>query len=186
VDQEDVIVTSQGQPVAVLFPINAGNLEPTLSTLRSVRALLALEMWARTQATKDAESQARFWKEKLFVVTPKHVQRLAVRKALRHAGFLPDKVFVDTVEKMQGQETDMVVVCYGMWNEEEIGSVASFVYSPNRLNVSITRARKKCVILVSESLLLPSAAVLDDPVASKGFFFLRNLLHYAKTFDVYY
>jgi len=36
-----VIVTSQGQPVAVLLPIDAESLEPTLSTLRSVRALQA-------------------------------------------------------------------------------------------------------------------------------------------------
>ena len=43
VDKEDLIVTSQGQPVAVLRPINPENLEPTLSTLRSVRAMLALE-----------------------------------------------------------------------------------------------------------------------------------------------
>jgi prevent-host-death family protein len=42
-DKEDLIVTSQGQPVAVLLPINAESLEPTLSTLRSVRAMLAIE-----------------------------------------------------------------------------------------------------------------------------------------------
>jgi antitoxin (DNA-binding transcriptional repressor) of toxin-antitoxin stability system len=41
-DNEDLIITSQGQPVAVLLPINAENLEPTLSTLRSVRAMMAL------------------------------------------------------------------------------------------------------------------------------------------------
>jgi antitoxin (DNA-binding transcriptional repressor) of toxin-antitoxin stability system len=42
-ENEDLIVTSQGQPVAVLLPINAESLEPTLSTLRSVRALLAFK-----------------------------------------------------------------------------------------------------------------------------------------------
>jgi len=42
-DKEDMIVTAQGQPVAVLLPINATSLEHTLSTLRSVRALLALK-----------------------------------------------------------------------------------------------------------------------------------------------
>ena len=42
-DKGDMIVTSQGQPVAVLLPITAESLEPTLSTLRSVRAMVALE-----------------------------------------------------------------------------------------------------------------------------------------------
>lgn len=40
-DKDDLIVTSQGQPVAVLLPINARSLEPTLSALRSVRAVQA-------------------------------------------------------------------------------------------------------------------------------------------------
>ena len=40
-DQEDLIVTSQGQPVAVLLPINAESLEATLGALRSVRAVQA-------------------------------------------------------------------------------------------------------------------------------------------------
>jgi prevent-host-death family protein len=46
-DKEDLILTSQGEPVAVLLPINAQSLEPTLSTLRSVRAMLALEALQR-------------------------------------------------------------------------------------------------------------------------------------------
>ena len=40
-DKDDLIVTSEGQPVAVLLPINAKSLEPTLSALRSVRAVQA-------------------------------------------------------------------------------------------------------------------------------------------------
>jgi hypothetical protein len=41
VDKDDLIVISQGEPVAVLLPVNAKSLEPTLSALRSVRAALA-------------------------------------------------------------------------------------------------------------------------------------------------
>ena len=41
VDKDDLIVTSQGQPVAVLLPIDAKSLESTLSALRSVRAVQA-------------------------------------------------------------------------------------------------------------------------------------------------
>jgi len=42
-EKGEMIVTSQGRPVAVLLPINAESLAPILSTLRSVRAMLALE-----------------------------------------------------------------------------------------------------------------------------------------------
>jgi antitoxin (DNA-binding transcriptional repressor) of toxin-antitoxin stability system len=37
----ELVVTSQGQPVAVLLPTDARSLDATLSTLRSVRALQA-------------------------------------------------------------------------------------------------------------------------------------------------
>jgi prevent-host-death family protein len=37
----DLVVTSQGQPVAVLLPIDAESIDLTLATLRSLRALQA-------------------------------------------------------------------------------------------------------------------------------------------------
>lgn len=39
--QGELVVTSQGQPIALLVPIDAESLEPTLSTLRSLRAVQA-------------------------------------------------------------------------------------------------------------------------------------------------
>ena len=52
----DLVVTEQGEPVAVLLPIDAKSLEPTLSTLRSVRALraqAALQEAARQNSTHE-------------------------------------------------------------------------------------------------------------------------------------
>jgi hypothetical protein len=51
-------------------------------------------------------------------------------------------------------------------------------------NVSITRARKKCILLLSDAMLTPTAAVLDDTRAKKGFFYLKQLTHYAKVIGV--
>ena len=50
----DLVVTVEGEPVAVLLPIDAQSLDSTLSTLRSVRALQAqatLQDGARQNAT---------------------------------------------------------------------------------------------------------------------------------------
>jgi antitoxin (DNA-binding transcriptional repressor) of toxin-antitoxin stability system len=52
----DLIVTSQGQPVAVLLPIDAESLDVMLSTLRSVRALqaqAALQRGAKANGTSS-------------------------------------------------------------------------------------------------------------------------------------
>jgi len=71
-----------------------------------------------------------------------------------------------------------------MWSEDQAASSADFIFSLNRLNVSITRAKKKCIVILSEALLQPSPQILDDPKCKKGFFFLRNLVSYAKVFTI--
>lgn len=48
----------QGQPVAVLLPISAESLGPTLSTLRSVRALRAQKGLQKTAAANGTDNLA--------------------------------------------------------------------------------------------------------------------------------
>jgi len=54
--QGDLVVMAQGQPVAVLLPVEAGSVEATLSALRSVRALRAQSV---LQATSRANGTDR-------------------------------------------------------------------------------------------------------------------------------
>lgn len=67
-DKEDLVVTAQGKPVAVLLPVDAKSLEPTLAALRGVRAVqaqVALQQTAEANGTSglsmddiDAEIKA--------------------------------------------------------------------------------------------------------------------------------
>lgn len=98
-----------------------------------------------------------------------------------------------------------MIVCYGAWTADQLAANPEFAYSLNRLvrsndglvpplflsrplcmaqNVSITRARKKCILLLSDAMLTPTAAVLDDARAKKGFFYLKQLMHHAKVLAV--
>jgi len=72
-------------------------------------ALIALELWENSGLPSTHGGVSEFWRERLFIVTPRHLQRVAVRNQLEKAGFPGESLFVDTVEKMQGQETDAVV-----------------------------------------------------------------------------
>ena len=65
-------------------------------------ATLAVGLEAASPATEHAA-------DGVFVVTPHHVQRVAVKRQLASVG-LPE-VTVDTVERMQGKERDVVIVC---------------------------------------------------------------------------
>lgn len=58
-----------------------------------------------------------------------------------------DFLLVDTVDGMQGQERDYII--YSLANSHPLESMRrlDFFYSPNRLNVAITRAIKKCFVI---------------------------------------
>lgn len=66
---------------------------------------------------------------------------------------LPDGARVGTVDKFQGQEAQVVIVSMATSSEEYLPRFIEFLFSKNRLNVAISRAR--CLsILVSNPLLL--------------------------------
>ncbi|MBK7216644.1 MAG: AAA family ATPase [Candidatus Promineofilum sp.] len=90
------------------------------------------------------------------VLSPHRAQNAAIRAALAARGFgtadrpLP---LVDTVDKLQGQERDVVVVSYGVADEEYAEAEAAFLLSSNRFNVATTRPRRKLIVLCSDAVL---------------------------------
>ena len=109
----------------------------------------------------------------VFIVSPHHVQIAAIRKALTHKGLT--NPFVDTVEKMQGQEAEAVLISYGVSDPEFALREAAFIYQRNRLNVAITRARCKAVLFLPRPLLEAPPGVLDVEEAAAGLAFMRQL-----------
>ena len=83
--------------------------------------------------------------------------------------------FVDTVDKMQGQEAEAVVVSYGVSDTEFALREAEFIYGLNRLNVAVTRAKSKCVVCLPAPLLAGTPEVLDIPEAERGLAYMRRL-----------
>ncbi|OQY45787.1 MAG: hypothetical protein B6240_08375 [Desulfobacteraceae bacterium 4572_87] len=58
----------------------------------------------------------------------------------------PDLV-INTVERIQGQERDVVVVSLTASGEEHIKAEKDFLMMPNRMNVSFTRPRTKLIVV---------------------------------------
>lgn len=86
------------------------------------------------------------------IVTPYRAQVRKVRRALLNRFPKITKehfkaLFIDTVDSMQGQERKYII--YTLANSHPLQSMRrlDFFYSPNRLNVSITRAINKCFVL---------------------------------------
>jgi len=102
-----------------------------------------------------------FWTQKLGIVTPHRAQRTRVidvllehlddgshSKELRHW----IESAVDTVERFQGQERDIIVATYAVGDPDTIAEESEFLLSLNRFNVLATRPRDKLVVIASREL----------------------------------
>ncbi|CRM69033.1 DEAD/DEAH box helicase [Pseudomonas sp. 8 R 14] len=86
------------------------------------------------------------------IVTPYRAQGRAIRKALakQFGSEAASTIVADTVERMQGQERELVILSLCSGDEAFISAIGTFFFQPERLNVSITRAMTKLIIIGPE------------------------------------
>lgn len=93
-------------------------------------------------------------KQSIAVVSPFRKQCAEIIRSLLKKGHkVSDIPVVDTVERIQGQTVDIVIVSYTSSDIDYIQQRADFLLSKNRLNVAISRAKTKVVLLMSETFL---------------------------------
>ncbi len=94
------------------------------------------------------------------VVVPFRRQARFIRQLLRAGTALrfrdAEGCIVDTVERMQGQERECIIFSLTASDLDFVDYVRDFLYHPQRLNVSVTRARSKLIVIASESLFATS------------------------------
>jgi len=96
-----------------------------------------------------------FSTNEIAVVTPFRKQSLAIHDELRKAFPQINKIpMIDTVERIQGASVELVIISYCTNNMAYIDSVKDFIYSPNRLNVTISRAKGKIILFISRQMML--------------------------------
>ena len=87
------------------------------------------------------------------VVVPFRAQAARVRTLLRFERFAkwPEigRLAVDTVERFQGQEREAMIVSFVVSDEDFMHRLGPFLTYPQRLNVAVTRARTKVVLVHS-------------------------------------
>jgi superfamily I DNA and/or RNA helicase len=83
----------------------------------------------------------------IMVVAPYNAQVRCLRE------HLPDKVRVGTVDKFQGQEAAVCFFSMATSSGEEIPRYLEFLFSRNRLNVAVSRARCLAVLVCNPALL---------------------------------
>lgn len=108
----------------------------------------------------------------IAVVTPFRAQAALIRRLLRsRSDFSPwtvQDLVADTVERLQGQEREVIIVTLAASRAAFITRIEDFLFDPRRLNVALTRARRKTILLYSRSLhqVARSLAAAGSPGAT--------------------
>ena len=155
-------------------------LEAALVARAVVRLRNRMQPSPRRKYPDSTEGDLAFWKDGLFVVSPHHVQIAAIRRALASAHDWHGSPFVETVDRVQGQECEAVIVSYGVSDVESAMNEKEFIYSLNRLNVSITRARTKAIVFLPRPLIEPPMQVYEDDRLCDGVAFMQGLVRFAE------
>ncbi len=114
--------------------------------------------------------------EEIGVVVPYRAQSRLIRSLLRrhiHDEATLGKLVVDTVERMQGQEREVVLVSFATASPAFAQRMAGFLFQPQRLNVAVTRPRTKLILIGSRYMLGGSS---QDSTQKEIFDLLRDLI----------
>ena len=103
-----------------------------------------------------------FWNTGIGIVTPHRAQRSLIVRRLRQVfpSHPADQIdaAVDTVERFQGGQRDTIIISFGVGDPDLIADEEDFLLQLERTNVAISRARAKCILMISDDLAyhLPS------------------------------
>jgi DNA replication ATP-dependent helicase Dna2 len=118
--------------------------------------------------TPDAAARTKNWREaelvadlceaiaagglplsEIGIVSPYRAQGRILRNLLagRFGREAARRIVADTVERMQGQERELIILSLATGDQAFLGAVAEFFFQPERLNVSVTRARTKLIVI---------------------------------------
>ena len=94
--------------------------------------------------------------DNILVVAPYNMQVNLLKRVL------PEGARVGTVDKFQGQEAEVVLISMATSSGDYLPRNIEFLYSKNRFNVAVSRARSLAVLVTSPKLLEVSCATPEQ------------------------
>jgi uncharacterized protein len=126
----------------------------SIEEAETVKALVASLLTQRYRDNQGVERPLRL--ENVLIVAPYNMQVNLLKRRL------PAGTRVGTVDKFQGQEAEVVLVSMTTSSGDYLPRFVDFLFSKNRLNVAISRARSLAVVIASPDLLRVRCRSPDD------------------------
>jgi predicted RecB family nuclease len=133
---------------------HAGNAQVSHAEIAAIRAAI-VALTAGTWTDRDGVTRP-LREEDIIVVAPYNAQVNALRAAL------PERVRVGTVDKFQGQEAPVCLVSMTASSIEDVPRGMGFLFSLNRINVAVSRAKALALVFASPRLLDARCATVEE------------------------
>jgi uncharacterized protein len=150
-NEVQAIVGAKGLPQAGLayVPVaHEGNRNSSPEEVEAVRGTIALLLNGKVQWSGKDGKRRKLRAEDILVIAPYNAQVALLSAAL-------PGIRVGTVDKFQGQEAPVVIFSMASSSPEDAPRGMEFLYSLNRLNVAVSRAKALCILVASEKLFEP-------------------------------
>ena len=89
--------------------------------------------------------------DEVAVLSPFRAQAANIRRHIRNHPLISveqhEQITSDTIDKMQGQEREVIIYSLVAGDMEYMTEMAEFLYNPNKMNVAFSRAKSKLIIV---------------------------------------
>jgi len=154
------VVMNPEYPIVVIEHGETGSHQYNEAEMRMVEPLIRCALSMRLDGADG-----------IGVVVPHRAQRALLRQ------FFPELATsnaIDTVERFQGGERDVIIVSATASDPDFVLAEADFLLNLNRLNVALSRPRKKLIVVASRSvtkLLMSDLDVFENAVIWKRLYY---------------
>jgi superfamily I DNA and/or RNA helicase len=125
-----------------------GNQTSSPEEVERIVALVADLTAGGVHWTDQANDRRPLRLAEILIIAPYNAQVASLSARLPEAR-------IGTVDKFQGQEAPVVICSLTTSSPEEAPRGMEFLYSPNRLNVAVSRAKTACILVGSPALFEP-------------------------------
>jgi uncharacterized protein len=147
--------TSLPEAGAFWMPVaHEGNSQISLEEVSAIHATIN-DLLCGTWTGKDGTTRPMLESD-ILVVAPYNAQVNALQEDL------PAGIRVGTVDKFQGQEAPVCLVSMAASSTEEIPRGIEFLFSLNRINVAVSRAKALAIVFGSPRLREARCATVDQ------------------------
>ena len=128
---------------------HTGNKNDSPEEVQRVLSIINDLLQQEVYFTDSQQQKSRLTARNIKVISPYNAQVNALQAAM------PD-IETGTVDKFQGQEAAVIIFSMATSAPEDAPRGMEFLYSLNRLNVAVSRARAVFILVASEALLQPN------------------------------